>query len=273
MASQQEAYASMASAVRESISMPKPEIISFSGDSKDYYRFMRCFEATIDKRVYDDGLKLNYLIQFCKGEAKEAIEDCVIMSPEEGYERAKNILKRRYGRPHTIVRALVQELTSGPVMRGNDGEALSKLAACMQRCEMTLQQMGYHTDLNSFETILKIAQRLPQHLRAKWVEKADQIIEQGSEPTFHDLSEFIEKRARVATTLYGQSLLEPPKNTNSQNPSMKPTNSKRGTTLVTQEDTPKKSPSADDKRLCWLCKQDHNLADCQRFRDLGFEER
>ena len=83
----------MASAVRESISVPKPEIISFSGDPKDYHRFMRCFEANIDKRVEDSGLKLNYLIQFCNGEAKEAIQDCVILNPEEGYERAKNILK------------------------------------------------------------------------------------------------------------------------------------------------------------------------------------
>ena len=186
----------MASAVRESISVPKPETISFSGDPKDYHRFMRCFEANIDKRVEDSGLKLNYLIQFCNGEAKEAIQDCVILNPEEGYERAKNILKRRYGRPHTIVRALVQELTSGPTIRSNDGEALSKIAARMRRCEMTLQQMNFTADLNNFETILKIARRLPQNLRAKWVERADQIIEQGSEPTFHNLSDFVEKRAR-----------------------------------------------------------------------------
>ena len=120
---------SMASVVRESISVPKPEIISFSGDPKDYLRFMRCFEANIDKRVEDSGLKLNYLIQFCN--------DCVTLNPKEGYERTKNILKRHYGRPHTIVRALVQELTFGPSIRNNDGEALSKMAALMQRCEMT----------------------------------------------------------------------------------------------------------------------------------------
>ena len=109
LASQHEAYSSMASAVRESFSVPKPEIISFSGDPKDYHRFMRCFEANIDKQVEDSGLKLNYLIQFCNGEAKEAIQDCVILNPEEGFEIAKNILKRRYGQPHTIVRALVRQ--------------------------------------------------------------------------------------------------------------------------------------------------------------------
>ena len=274
LASQHEAYSSMASAVRESISVPKPEIISFSGDPKDYHRFMRCFEANIDKRVEDSGLKLNYLIQFCNGEAKEAIQDSVILNPEEGYERAKNILKTRYGRPHTIVRALVQELTSGPTIRSNDGEALSKMAARMRRCEMTLQQMNFTADLNNFETILKIARRLPQSLRAKWVERADQIIEQGSEPTFHDLSDFVEKRARVATTLYGQNLLETPKDPRSQNLSVKSPVKKPATTLITKADnTPKKPPSANEKKVCWLCKRDHNLTDCQQFREISYDER
>ena len=50
----------MVSAVRESISVLKPEIISFSEDPKDYHRFVRCFEANMDERVEDSGLKLNY---------------------------------------------------------------------------------------------------------------------------------------------------------------------------------------------------------------------
>ena len=271
MACQQEAYTSMASAVRESFSMPKPEILCFNSDPKEFHRFMSCFEANIERRVEDNGMKLNYLIQFCKGESREAIKDCTIMSPGEGYEKAKDILKKRYGRPHTIVRALVQELVSGPGIRSNDGEALDKLAAQMKRCEMTLSQMGCVTEMNNYETIIKIARRLPQHLRAKWVEKADQIIERGSEPTFHDLSVFIDNRARVANTLYGQSLLEPPKEPHSQSYSTKPTSKKRATTLVTQNDTSKK-PTIDDKKQCWLCKQNHNLVDCPQFRSISFDE-
>ena len=101
------------------------------------------------------------------GEAKEAIQDCVILNPEGGYEKAKNILKRRYRRPHTIVRALVQELMSGPTIRGNDGEALSKIVCSYAALRNNFTANELTADLNNFETILKIARRLPQKLRAQ----------------------------------------------------------------------------------------------------------
>ena len=49
------------------------------------------------------------------------------------------------------------------------------------------------------------------HLRAKWAERANTIIETGREPTFCELAKFISDRAKVANTLYGVDL-----NSNSQ---------------------------------------------------------
>ena len=148
----------------------------------------------------------DWITSFSKGEAKEAIQDCVILEPTEGYQEALNILSRMYGRPHTIARAYISQLINGTTIKPNDSNGLSKLGLLMQRCQMTLIQMGYTSDLNNSENLLKIVRRLPMHVRVRWVEKADSIIESGCEPNFTELMEFVQARARVANTMYGQDL-------------------------------------------------------------------
>ncbi|VDP60475.1 unnamed protein product, partial [Schistosoma curassoni] len=54
-------------------------------------------------RVNDDTQKLMYLIHYCEGIAKDAIEHCVLLPEKEGYTEATKILHERFGRPHDIV--------------------------------------------------------------------------------------------------------------------------------------------------------------------------
>ncbi len=259
-----EAYRTMASAIRETVHMPKPEIMPFSGDPCEYFRFSHMFNTNIDKRVEDNCTKLAYLVQFCQGEAKEAIKDCVVLPPNSGYDTAKNILKAKYGRPHVIARAYLQQILSGPAIKSNEAEGITKLATLMKRCLITLQELKYTADLNSTDNLLKIVRRLPIHLRAKWAEKADSYIERGAEPTFENLTDFIETRARVAGTLYGQELAR----INSQEPPKKDMNvhKPRGTTLATQS-------SNTPKPRCWHCNSDHWLQDCKLFKKMAYSDR
>ena len=73
---------------------------------------------------------------------------------------------------------------------------------------MTLEQIGYLSDLNNCETIVKIGHRLPIHLKTKWVDIADRITEGGNEPKFHHLVDLIEELSRIATSFFGQDLLK-----------------------------------------------------------------
>ena len=118
-------YVAMVSAVRENFMIPKPEILTFNGDPVTHYKFIRCFETNIQDRISDSSLRLSYLIQYCTGEAKESIEDCVIQEPTEGHQRARKILEKKYGRPHIIARAHIQKLIECPVLKPNDHKALS----------------------------------------------------------------------------------------------------------------------------------------------------
>ena len=83
--------------------LPKPQLQEFDGKYKDFSQFMHSFECNIGSiSSLDDKAKLNYLIQFCKGEAKEFIESYVLLEPSEGYRKAKEMLKEQFGRSHVL---------------------------------------------------------------------------------------------------------------------------------------------------------------------------
>ena len=69
--------------------MPQREYMSFYGEPRDFPLFMENFEVNVESEESNDADRLSYLIQYCKDTARQAIEHCVIMEPEEGYKRAK----------------------------------------------------------------------------------------------------------------------------------------------------------------------------------------
>ena len=200
------AIQSLATALHEGFNLPKPEILTFAGNPVDYSKFVRSFETNIEGKVSDDNSKLSYLIQYCIGEPRRCIEDCVMLSATEGYKKARAILHARYGRPHVISRSYMESLLYGPTIKPSDSDSLSKLSLDMQKCEMALSQLGFPADINNTENLRRIVKRLPLHLGSRWADVADSINESGREAHFNDLSRFIEERARIACSMFGTDL-------------------------------------------------------------------
>ena len=231
-------------------------------------------------------LKLNYLIQYCEGDAKRAVRDCAILNPEVGYFRALEILQQTYGRPHVISHSYIDELVNGPALKPNDFRGLGKLALQMQQCEITLNQLGYSADMNNSENLLCIARRLPLHLRAKWAERADSYIQMGLEPKFTQLCDFIQNRARVASSVYGKDLEKPKDMMGPKKVNTGVSSRQSGKTFATRADGNKNSLSAGGankgspnkfapKHLlpCQMCGGNHSVWECQSFIKKSVDER
>ena len=201
------AFQKLATTLQEGFNLPKPELLTFNGTPTDYCKFVKDFEANIETSVSDDRLRLIYLIQYCNGEAKSSIEDCVLLEPSDGYKRARSILYSRYGRPHVVARSFIDKLVNGPQLKASDIDGLSKLALEMQKCEITLSQLGFSSDVDNSEHLRRIVKRLPMRLRTKWADTAYFISEPvgerdlGREPCFSDLAKFVDERSRVASSM------------------------------------------------------------------------
>ncbi|XP_068742447.1 uncharacterized protein [Montipora capricornis] len=88
-----------------------------------------------------------------------------------------------------MTRAFLERVVSGPPIRNPDPEILSQLARDMETCLLGSTQLGNASNLNSMDTLGKIVARLPIHFRAKWAERASQLYEAQTTPTFAHLTE------------------------------------------------------------------------------------
>ena len=86
--------------------LPKLVITKFNGTPQDWLRFWNKFEAEIDKSQVAAVTKFSYLKELVKPKVRNAIDG--LPFTVEGYERAKSILKSKYGKPCEIVHAYVK---------------------------------------------------------------------------------------------------------------------------------------------------------------------
>ena len=265
----------IAAAVTAHLTLPRPELLVFRGDPSEYPSFISNFKMHIGSQSIAPRHKLSYLLQFCQGDAKEAIKECVVLPEEEGFEEALKILNEEFGKPHKIVKSYVKALTEGPVLSISDTKGLVELARKMRSCQLALRQESY-LNLSSEDILSKIARRLPMPLRVKWVEKATRIAEMGKHPKYDDLHKFIKERASISSSEFADIL----KDQRDQKKDFKKKEEKRGllekkTTLAIstrEEATPvsaasgRSYSSSQSRRKCVDCGGSHWLVACEEFR-------
>ena len=189
--------------------LPKAELTPFFGDVTDYWRFIKQFEFYVEARTGDPGQRLLYLMNYCKGIAKEEIKNCIMLQPSEAYKQARERLKQRFGQAHVIARALISEMLALPRLHVSDPVMLAKMSAVMSDCKLVLSQMNYISDVNSVQTLSKLVSKLPLDMRQTWSVVADKIYNLEREPTIDDLIEFVNSQARIARSAYGMLVRTP----------------------------------------------------------------
>ena len=201
--------AALFSQVLQENGLPKPKMLTFDGDPKKYKLFMASFRNNVEARLNgDDQLKLTLFLDQCTGEAFELIEECVMLKPEQGYRTAINKLERRFGKNHLIARSYIDGVKKGGTIKPNDIKALIKLADEMRKCQNVLTELQFASDLDSTGTIESTIDSLPEHLQNQWVKRSNKILNTGREPTFNDLTSFVEERADDYNSKYGQYIAE-----------------------------------------------------------------
>ena len=191
----------VANLMKDCMKKPNLEPFKFYGYPTKYSRFMSIFETTIESMEDDDRRRLLYLIQHCGEKVKPLIEFCLMLEPDRGYAKAKEVLHDTYGRKNVIARTYVKRLLEGPNIRHDDSKALTNFAREIEECLVTLTHLNYFSDLNSFENIARIVRRLPSSLQTRWTRFSSNIERQGCEPSFSDLHTFVSNEAEVAKSL------------------------------------------------------------------------
>ena len=281
--------ASLVSAMLMNLNMPKQEIKVFDGDPADYWTFIQNFDVNVGSKITDDNSKLTYLLQFCKGKAKQSIDNCVLLGPA-GYYKAREILDMQYGNAHVVAHTMLQRVCNRSQIRTNDADALWDLARDLQHSLITLSKIGAHV---STDQLLKIQHVLPLRLQGEWAKKARDVIQRGREPTIGDMAAFVREAALVSSTVYGRSVGQLP---SCDVKKFKPKSDRKSSSFAAQASTsqtfaPTAVPSVNRNRgqsgasknqgqtggynesECLCCGNPHRLDTCQQFTSLSAENR
>ena len=92
--------------------LPKLEITKFQGTFLDWMRFWNQFETEIDKAKLTQVAKFSYLKELLVSSVRASIDGLSFTT--EGYERAKAILKTKYGKPSEVANAHMQCIIGYP---------------------------------------------------------------------------------------------------------------------------------------------------------------
>ena len=98
----------------QSVNLPKLEFMKFNDTVLKWPEFYDAFQAAVDSNLNLSGVdKSNYLCIRLEGDALEVIGGMTLTNAN--YDKAKDILKERYGRQDVIVNAHYKSLVNLPV--------------------------------------------------------------------------------------------------------------------------------------------------------------
>ncbi|KER23801.1 hypothetical protein T265_08390 [Opisthorchis viverrini] len=236
----------------EGLELPKIGLMQFDGQPRSYWRFMRQFQLYVE----------------CKTQDKEAIEDCLMPQPAEGYERARRILNKSFGRSRVVARALIDDMIKCFRSTSCKARGLTQLAFKMQSCKIALTQMNYSAELSFLENLDRLVRCLPNTLQHKWAEFVYQTTHDRGEPTFADLTQFLTQRTRVLISRYGllaESVTQKDQGVRGQAVTdVGKSRTAWSHAIVCSDQAPLLSEIS-----CKVCGGEHRISNCERF--LSFE--
>ena len=157
-----------------SAKLPKLVISKFQGTHLDWQRFWGQFETEIDKADISPITKLSYLKELLLPKVRAFVDGLPFST--EGYERAKTILKTRYGKESEVANAHIQSIISLPTVPGTDAKKINRFFETLVANTQTLETMGKLKEVKGF--VRSTLDKLPG-IRADLVRSDDDWQEWG----------------------------------------------------------------------------------------------
>lgn len=254
--------------------LPKPEVPVFDGDPIEYQTFVRAFENLIEANTDSHNARLYYLIQYTRSDVKELMKSCLSMKDEEGYLKARQLLKERYGQDYKIATSYIERVTNGPPIKSENAAALQRFSALLRSCKNMLKDIGYLSKMENPDSMRRIINRLPFTLRRRWRDVADAITEEKSrEVTIDDIPTFVESKARASShPIFGNLSDEVRVNRKQETRGRRENNSRKNIAINRDERRPPYTPTRSPIK-CPGSDNSHWLSQCPQFRGMSLIQR
>ena len=130
------------------VKLPKLTITKFNGTHVDWLRFYSQFEIEIDRSRLASVSKFSYLKELVVPQVRSLIDGLPFTT--EGYERAKRILKTKYGKDSEIINAHVKGIMDLPTLTGVKPSQIHSFYESLLSHVQALETMGKLTSVNGY---------------------------------------------------------------------------------------------------------------------------
>lgn len=145
-------------------SLPARDLPLFDGDTLQYIPFIRAFERGVEEKATKCDC-LYYLDQLTRGQPRELVHTCMQMTPELGYEKAKQLLQQHFGCEYKIAVAYIEKALAWLTVKNEDIKSLPLFSLFLRGCCNVMEDFMYMQELDMPSNIRVVVFKLPFRLR------------------------------------------------------------------------------------------------------------
>lgn len=180
--------------------LPRRDIQIFDGDPLQFQTFMMTFEHSIEEKTASAKDCLYFLEQYTRGQPRELVRSCQHMPHDQGYAKAKFLLREHFGNSSIIASSYVDKVLTWPTLKSEGVKALQAYSFLLRGCCNAMGEFGSMHELDVTANMQTVVRKLPYKLRDAWrIIACDLQHKFDRRVTFRDIVEFIERQVKIAS--------------------------------------------------------------------------
>ncbi|XP_075167990.1 uncharacterized protein LOC142241581 [Haematobia irritans] len=240
-------YSQLSSAEHNS-SVPRKlqDLPQFSGLPEDWPIFYTAYVQSTAAYNYTNLENNQRLLKCLKGDARETVK-CLLIHPDNVNEAVEQ-LRCRYGRPEQLIQSQLRGVRELPQISEQNMGKLVFFATKVKNLAVFLQSANGQQHIANPTLLEELVHKLPMSKKIEWARVAIKI---QPYPTIMDFSNWINDVAVIINSIQDSEK-----------------DVKRRVLLNTSEKS-----RLQQQKPCVLCKEEHKLNDCPKFKNLQINER
>ena len=250
----------------------------FDGNPEDYLHFITQYNETAVYGRYSNLENMTRIRDALEGDALAAV-GAMMLSPDN-LGKVLETLELRFGRPEIIIRAMLEKARNHRAIREDDFQGLIEFSTKVATLVTSMETMNAPYHMHNPEVLDALVGKLPPRLKVEW---ATVVFESRGVAGLKAFEEWLHTKARIVSLVHIPDWKPPMKEQEKKN--VRNAGKKKSSSLLFVSEgpqTPKKQDSPSSKKAeskysseekCILCKADHRLSECERFKRMTVKER
>ena len=250
--------------------LPEIALPTFSGIYTEWPGYSELFSSLkINDRQLSEIDRLHYLRSSLIGEPSRQINTYPLTG--SSFQPCWEYLSKKYSNKTVLIEEQLDKLLNLSPITARSATTLNNLVASINEIDKSIKALGAAEDIYNCLLVHQTTNCLDKTTREAW----ETSVGSSSEyPRYEQLAAFIEDKTTALERLEAADQLKDSKKAQASSSSSSRSPAHKGTAHLSSQQKPKTQAQPSPYRYpCDLCKEDHYIVTCSKFRELSVPER